>query len=80
MITNEGKLVIGHNMMLDVLYTTRQFVQDLPEELTEFKQLVKQVLPGGCIDTKLMSSLFPFKVGFVLFINFLLTILNEKII
>jgi len=61
MITNEGKLVIGHNMMLDVLYTTRQFVQDLPEELTEFKQLVKQVLPGGCIDTKLMSSLFPFK-------------------
>ena len=69
MITDQGKLVVGHNMMLDVLYTTRQFVQDLPEQLVEFKELFKQVFTGGCIDTKLMSSLYPFKVGLVLSIS-----------
>uniref|UniRef100_A0A2I3S9Q8 Poly(A)-specific ribonuclease PARN n=1 Tax=Pan troglodytes TaxID=9598 RepID=A0A2I3S9Q8_PANTR len=48
-IANSGKLVIGHNMLLDVMHTVHQFYCPLPA--------VSDLL----LDTKLMASTQPFK-------------------
>ncbi|XP_055874675.1 poly(A)-specific ribonuclease PARN-like isoform X1 [Biomphalaria glabrata] len=57
-ITKSGKLVVGHNMFLDVVHIINQFHSSLPEELEGFKLLVKTVLPR-LVDTKLMASTPP---------------------
>ena len=36
-IRDSKKIVVGHNMFLDVLYTLQQFVAPLPEDYDEFK-------------------------------------------
>ena len=36
-ITESGKLVVGHNMLLDVAYTLNQFAAPLPTDYSEFK-------------------------------------------
>ena len=36
-ITESGKLVVGHNMLLDVAYTLNQFAAPLPSDYSEFK-------------------------------------------
>ena len=59
-ITEAKKLVIGHNMLLDVMFTIKQFVSVLPSTLDEFKTLSQCVFPQ-VLDTKLMASLLPFK-------------------
>ncbi|XP_040295573.1 poly(A)-specific ribonuclease PARN isoform X1 [Bufo bufo] len=59
-ISSSGKLVVGHNMMLDVMHTISQFYCHLPEDLEEFKRLTNCVLPR-VLDTKLMASTQPFK-------------------
>ncbi|XP_066130899.1 poly(A)-specific ribonuclease PARN [Saccopteryx bilineata] len=59
-ITNSGKLVIGHNMLLDVMHTVHQFCCPLPEDLDEFKEMTICVFPR-LLDTKLMASTQPFK-------------------
>nr|XP_032635551.1 poly(A)-specific ribonuclease PARN isoform X1 [Chelonoidis abingdonii] len=59
-IANSGKLVVGHNMLLDVMHTIHQFYCPLPEDLSEFKELVACVFPR-LLDTKLMASTQPFK-------------------
>uniref|UniRef100_A0A8D1DYQ6 Poly(A)-specific ribonuclease PARN n=1 Tax=Sus scrofa TaxID=9823 RepID=A0A8D1DYQ6_PIG len=55
-IANSGKLVIGHNMLLDVMHTVHQFYCPLPAvsdlSAPRFEQL---------LDTKLMASTQPFK-------------------
>uniref|UniRef100_A0A8C5X4Z9 Poly(A)-specific ribonuclease PARN n=1 Tax=Malurus cyaneus samueli TaxID=2593467 RepID=A0A8C5X4Z9_9PASS len=38
-IANSGKLVIGHNMLLDVMHTIHQFYCPLPDDLSEFKEV-----------------------------------------
>uniref|UniRef100_A0A8C7C1B6 Poly(A)-specific ribonuclease PARN n=1 Tax=Neovison vison TaxID=452646 RepID=A0A8C7C1B6_NEOVI len=38
-IANSGKLVIGHNMLLDVMHTVHQFYCPLPVDLNEFKEM-----------------------------------------
>uniref|UniRef100_F7IPB1 Poly(A)-specific ribonuclease PARN n=1 Tax=Callithrix jacchus TaxID=9483 RepID=F7IPB1_CALJA len=38
-IANSGKLVIGHNMLLDVMHTVHQFYCPLPADLNEFKEM-----------------------------------------
>ena len=60
LITNANKLVIGHNMLLDIMFTIKQFVATLPTDLDEFKTLTTCVFPR-ILDTKLMASLLPFK-------------------
>uniref|UniRef100_A0A669R2Z5 Poly(A)-specific ribonuclease PARN n=1 Tax=Phasianus colchicus TaxID=9054 RepID=A0A669R2Z5_PHACC len=35
----QGKLVIGHNMLLDVMHTIHQFYCPLPDDLSEFKEV-----------------------------------------
>nr|XP_019565956.1 PREDICTED: poly(A)-specific ribonuclease PARN [Rhinolophus sinicus] len=59
-IANSGKLVIGHNMLLDVMHTVHQFYCPLPADLNEFKEMTACVFPR-LLDTKLMASTQPFK-------------------
>ncbi|XP_051037418.1 poly(A)-specific ribonuclease PARN isoform X4 [Phodopus roborovskii] len=59
-IANSGKLVVGHNMLLDVMHTIHQFYCPLPEGLNEFKEMTTCVFPR-LLDTKLMASTQPFK-------------------
>uniref|UniRef100_A0A8C0E6Q3 Poly(A)-specific ribonuclease PARN n=1 Tax=Balaenoptera musculus TaxID=9771 RepID=A0A8C0E6Q3_BALMU len=59
-IANSGKLVIGHNMLLDVMHTVHQFYCPLPSDLNEFKEMTTCVFPR-LLDTKLMASTQPFK-------------------
>uniref|UniRef100_A0A674CUT8 Poly(A)-specific ribonuclease PARN n=1 Tax=Salmo trutta TaxID=8032 RepID=A0A674CUT8_SALTR len=62
-ISKSGKLVVGHNMLLDVMHTIHQFYCVLPEYfLYCFLRL---------LDTKLMATTQPFKV--ILFQVFRLT-------
>ncbi|KAM9769538.1 poly(A)-specific ribonuclease PARN [Menidia menidia] len=59
-ISKSGKLVVGHNMLLDVMHTIHQFYCPLPENLPEFKEITMCVFPR-LLDTKLMASTQPFK-------------------
>ncbi|XP_062999269.1 poly(A)-specific ribonuclease PARN isoform X2 [Elgaria multicarinata webbii] len=59
-LASSGKLVVGHNMLLDVMHTLHQFYCALPEDLNEFKELTSCVFPR-LLDTKLMASTQPFK-------------------
>uniref|UniRef100_A0A2K6UZS0 Poly(A)-specific ribonuclease PARN n=1 Tax=Saimiri boliviensis boliviensis TaxID=39432 RepID=A0A2K6UZS0_SAIBB len=45
-IANSGKLVIGHNMLLDVMHTVHQFYCPLPADLNEFKEMTTCVFPS----------------------------------
>ncbi|XP_013373291.1 PREDICTED: poly(A)-specific ribonuclease PARN isoform X4 [Chinchilla lanigera] len=59
-IANSGKLIVGHNMLLDVMHTIHQFYCPLPMDLKEFKEMTTCVFPR-LLDTKLMASTQPFK-------------------
>lgn len=59
-ISKSGKLVVGHNMLLDVMHTIHQFCCPLPEDLQDFKEVTMCVFPR-LLDTKLMASTQPFK-------------------
>uniref|UniRef100_A0A8C9VD30 Poly(A)-specific ribonuclease PARN n=1 Tax=Scleropages formosus TaxID=113540 RepID=A0A8C9VD30_SCLFO len=59
-ISQSAKLVIGHNMLLDVMHTIHQFYCPLPEDLNDFKEVTMCVFPR-LLDTKLMASTQPFK-------------------
>ncbi|KAA0721650.1 Poly(A)-specific ribonuclease PARN [Triplophysa tibetana] len=59
-VSKSGKLVVGHNMLLDVMHTIHQFCGPVPEELDDFKEVTMSVFPR-LVDTKLMASIQPFK-------------------
>ena len=59
-ISESKKVVVGHNMLLDLCHTIQQFVAPLPEEYEEFKLLVNATLPK-IVDTKLMASTSPLR-------------------
>ncbi|KAL1005169.1 hypothetical protein UPYG_G00055470 [Umbra pygmaea] len=59
-ISKSGKLVVGHNMLLDVMHTIHQFYCALPEDLNDFKEVTQCVFPR-LLDTKLMATTQPFK-------------------
>ncbi|XP_051173834.1 poly(A)-specific ribonuclease PARN-like isoform X2 [Leptopilina boulardi] len=54
-ISNSGKLIVGHNMLLDLCHIIRQFFNPLPETYSEFKALVHGLFPK-IIDTKIISQ------------------------
>ncbi|CAG5051829.1 unnamed protein product [Parnassius apollo] len=60
MISQSEKLVIGHNMLLDLIHTLNHFFQPLPADYTSFKEFAHCMFPR-LLDTKYMSSLPPFK-------------------
>ncbi|XP_049868780.1 poly(A)-specific ribonuclease PARN-like isoform X2 [Pectinophora gossypiella] len=60
MISMSEKLVIGHNMLLDLVHTLNHFFQPLPLDYKTFKEFAHCMFPK-LLDTKYMSSLSPFK-------------------
>ncbi|XP_041362495.1 poly(A)-specific ribonuclease PARN-like isoform X2 [Gigantopelta aegis] len=60
LLSQSGKLIVGHNMLLDVLHLINQFCIHLPKEYEEFKSLTRCVFPR-LLDTKLMASTNPLK-------------------
>ncbi|XP_050670882.1 poly(A)-specific ribonuclease PARN-like isoform X2 [Leptidea sinapis] len=60
MISQSEKLVIGHNMLLDLIHTLNHFFQPLPADYDSFKEFAHCMFPR-ILDTKYMSSLPPFK-------------------
>ncbi|KAF5296497.1 hypothetical protein FQR65_LT01486 [Abscondita terminalis] len=60
MIIESEKLVVGHNMCLDLLHTIDQFLTPLPYDYDEFKELAHFSF-SKVLDTKFMSSIAPLK-------------------
>ena len=60
MISQSGKLVVGHNMFLDLLHVINQFLCPLPEQFEDFKATVRAVFPR-LVDTKVMANTQPFR-------------------
>ncbi|GAB5583056.1 poly(A)-specific ribonuclease PARN isoform X1 [Prionailurus iriomotensis] len=56
-IANSGKLVIGHNMLLDVMHTVHQFYCPLPADLNEFKEMTTCVFPRDIINNTSLAEL-----------------------
>ena len=63
-ISESGKLVVGHNMFLDVIHCINQFHSCLPPDIDDFKELTKAVFPR-ILDTKLMVNTHPYKEHFL---------------
>lgn len=59
-IADSGKLIVGHNMLLDLCHIVHQFFGHLPESYTEFKSLVHSLFPR-LIDTKVICHSQQFK-------------------
>ncbi|CAH1978421.1 unnamed protein product [Acanthoscelides obtectus] len=60
MIINSRKLVVGHNICLDLLHTIDKFLMALPEDYYDFKGMAHDLFPK-ILDTKYLSSCEPFK-------------------
>lgn len=60
MISQSGKVMVGHNMFLDLIHTVDQFLCPLPEYLEDFKATISAVFPK-LIDTKVMANTQPFR-------------------
>ena len=59
-LSASGKLVVGHNMMLDVCHALQHFLAPLPEDYGEFKALAADAFPLVA-DTKLMANSYPLR-------------------
>ncbi|XP_046483955.1 poly(A)-specific ribonuclease PARN isoform X2 [Neodiprion pinetum] len=59
-ISDSGKLIVGHNMLLDLCHIVHQFFSTLPESYHEFKSLVHCLFPK-LLDTKIMCQSSQFK-------------------
>uniref|UniRef100_A0A182WJC2 Poly(A)-specific ribonuclease RNA-binding domain-containing protein n=1 Tax=Anopheles minimus TaxID=112268 RepID=A0A182WJC2_9DIPT len=60
-LSKARKLIIGHNMLLDLFYVLRQFFQPLPVDYQEFKKLTKEYFPL-LLDTKYLCTNAEIKV------------------
>nr|XP_022318023.1 poly(A)-specific ribonuclease PARN-like isoform X1 [Crassostrea virginica] len=60
LISQSGKLVVGHNMFMDLVHLLHRFCSKLPENYQEFKAMAKCVFPK-ILDTKLMANTTPCK-------------------
>ncbi|KAK9309234.1 hypothetical protein QLX08_000987 [Tetragonisca angustula] len=59
-ISDSGKLIVGHNMLLDLCHIVHQFFGHLPESYLEFKSLVHSLFPR-LLDTKIICHSQQFK-------------------
>lgn len=69
-LRTSGKLIVGHNMLLDICHILKYFWDTIPNNYKDFKSLCNTALPR-VLDTKSMASLVPFKE------NIKSTILND---
>ncbi|XP_046660583.1 LOW QUALITY PROTEIN: poly(A)-specific ribonuclease PARN-like [Homalodisca vitripennis] len=58
LISHSRKLVVGHNMLLDLCHVLHRFCEPLPDSYREFKELLHTVFPY-ILDTKFMCSIAP---------------------
>ncbi|XP_015595875.2 poly(A)-specific ribonuclease PARN isoform X1 [Cephus cinctus] len=54
-IADSGKLLVGHNMLLDLCHIVHQFFAPLPESYSEFKALIHCLFPR-ILDTKVICQ------------------------
>ncbi|GFW43198.1 poly(A)-specific ribonuclease PARN [Trichonephila clavipes] len=54
-LSESKKLIIGHQMYLDIFHMIEQFFFTLPEDLKEFKSMVRMTFPY-LLDTKVIAS------------------------
>ncbi|XP_076764072.1 poly(A)-specific ribonuclease PARN [Xylocopa sonorina] len=59
-IVKARKLIVGHNMLLDICHIFHQFFDELPKQYEDFKSLVNQLFPR-VLDTKLICHSQQFK-------------------
>ena len=59
-IIDSRKPMVGHNCLLDILHTYKQFLYPLPDSLDKFKKSLCSVFPK-LLDTKLIASVEPLK-------------------
>ncbi|BFZ20795.1 hypothetical protein BsWGS_23834 [Bradybaena similaris] len=59
-LTSSGKLIVGHNMILDVFHIIHNFHGALPADLEDFRTVTKSLFPR-LLDTKLMANTQPLK-------------------
>ncbi|KAL5018097.1 hypothetical protein ScPMuIL_003819 [Solemya velum] len=59
-LSESCKLIIGHNMLLDLAHILHQFYYPLPPTYEDFKSMTRCAFPR-LLDTKLMASTHPFK-------------------
>uniref|UniRef100_A0A182LTX0 Poly(A)-specific ribonuclease RNA-binding domain-containing protein n=1 Tax=Anopheles culicifacies TaxID=139723 RepID=A0A182LTX0_9DIPT len=60
-LSKARKLIIGHNMLLDLFYVLRQFFKPLPVDYQEFKKFTKEYFPL-LLDTKYLCTNAEIKV------------------
>lgn len=48
------KPIIGHNALIDIIHILRHFISPLPEELSDFKLMLSELMPA-VFDTKLIA-------------------------
>uniref|UniRef100_A0A182SUM6 Uncharacterized protein n=1 Tax=Anopheles maculatus TaxID=74869 RepID=A0A182SUM6_9DIPT len=61
-LSKARKLIIGHNMLLDLFYVLRQFFKPLPADYQEFKRITKEYFPL-LLDTKYLCTNAEIKVN-----------------
>lgn len=54
-LSRAKKLIVGHNMLLDLLFVIRQFFRPLPPNFHEFKKIVRELFPL-LLDTKYLCT------------------------
>lgn len=54
-IADSGKILVGHNMLLDLCHIVHQFFTPLPKEYLEFKTLIHNLFPR-LLDTKVICQ------------------------
>ncbi|XP_053595175.1 poly(A)-specific ribonuclease PARN isoform X1 [Microplitis demolitor] len=59
-IADSNKLIVGHNMLLDLCHIVHQFFGPLPDSYKEFKLLIHNLFPN-LMDTKVLSQAPHFK-------------------
>ncbi|XP_023224313.1 poly(A)-specific ribonuclease PARN-like isoform X2 [Centruroides sculpturatus] len=55
LISKSRKLVVGHNIMLDLMYTINSYIYPLPQEYNDFKEMLKCTFPQ-ILDTKVLAN------------------------
>jgi poly(A)-specific ribonuclease len=60
LLSTHGKLIVGHNMLIDMMLILKQFFSPLPDQYDDFRMMLNSLFPR-VIDTKYITSVQPLK-------------------